>query len=191
MKSIVALVCCSAILAVCAADLLAQTRVYKTVGPNGQILFSDKPQPDAQAIEVQPAQTYTPAPMPPAGDKKGTPPGKAAGIAYSRLSVSAPKNNEAVRANDGNLTVELSLEPALQSEHQIVLQLDGQKAASTSSTEIVLQNIERGTHLLRAEVVDAKGKALIRSQTIRFHVLRRALGPPRPAPLPSKKPGSN
>ena len=45
----------------CAAAMSAT--VYKWVDENGVIHYSDQPHPGAQKMQIEPAQTYTPAPV--------------------------------------------------------------------------------------------------------------------------------
>ena len=42
----------------------ASAQVFKRVGPDGKVYFSDQPGPDARQIEVAPAQTISPPPVP-------------------------------------------------------------------------------------------------------------------------------
>ncbi len=98
-----------------------------------------------------------------------------AGSIYKAFSITSPTNDQGVRANDGNVTVQLSLQPALQSSHLIVLDIngeDGQSSETTSSLTITLSNMSRGLHNVMATVVDKDGNALIKTAPVSFHVLR-------------------
>jgi hypothetical protein len=69
----------------------------------------------------------------------------------------------------------MSIQPALQSGHTIVLNIDGEdgKASKTSSNLAVeLGNMSRGLHTISATVVDKDGNELIKTETVSFHVLR-------------------
>jgi len=94
---------------------------------------------------------------------------------YTGFSITNPTNDQGVRANDGNVTIHMSIQPALQSGHMIVLNVDGEdgKSSKTSSNlTMELENMSRGLHTITATVVDKDGNDLIKTETVRFHVLR-------------------
>ena len=152
----------------------ASAQVYKRVGPDGKIYFSDTPEPGATQVEVKPAQTISMPPVSAPADS-APPPAADEAPAYTELSILSPEEGQGVRANDGNVAVRLSLQPGLQSGHSIVLKVDGEDGESIqagSATEVRLRNMSRGLHSVEAQVIDGSGKALISSGTITFHVLR-------------------
>jgi hypothetical protein len=62
--------------------------------------------------------------------------------------------------------------------------------------------VPRGTHLLRAEVIDSSGRVMTSAQQVTFHVRQASVAtppvgpalrppPPRPTPLPSPSPRAN
>jgi len=94
---------------------------------------------------------------------------------YTGFSITNPTNDQGVRANDGNVTIHMSIQPALQSGHMIVLNVDGEdgKSSKTSSDlTMELENMSRGLHTITATVVDKDGNDLIKTETVSFHVLR-------------------
>lgn len=166
------------VLASLALPMLAQGAVYKWVGPDGKVTYSDRPQPGAQEIklpkeppppEVQAAPVSAPAEAKPgeepAVEFKG----------YSKVAIVKPKNDEAVRANNGNVDVELTLEPAFDSKlgHTFVVSVDGKPFGEPQTQpKFQLLNVDRGTHSLRVEAKDAKGNTVGDTGSIVFHVLR-------------------
>ena len=94
---------------------------------------------------------------------------------YTGFSITNPTNDQGVRANDGNVTIHMSLQPALRSGHMIVLNVEGEgsKSSKTSSgLTIELNNMSRGLHTVTASVVDEDGNDLIKTEPVSFHVLR-------------------
>ena len=92
----------------------ANSQIFRRIGPDGQVYFSDQPGPDAEQVDVTPAQTIS---LPPVAEQ--TEPAAAATqgdaiVAYTGFSITSPTSDQGVRANDGNVTVHLSLQPALQ-----------------------------------------------------------------------------
>ncbi len=97
------------------------------------------------------------------------------GSGYTGFSITSPTNDQGVRANDGNVTVQLSLQPALQSGHTIVLSASGEGSQSTENSSgltVGLKNLSRGLHTVSAAVVDKDGNKLISTESVSFHVLR-------------------
>lgn len=164
---------------------LASAQVYRSVAPDGSVQFSDYPlTPNATVIEVQPAQTV---PMG-AGARPPAPVAAPAGAgrspaAYRRFEILSPGPDEAVRANDGNVSVALDLEPPLSPGHRVVVRVDGQPAGGAEgSLGVTLVNLSRGTHQLDAVVVNASGETVASAGPVTFHVLRVHLPAPRPHP---------
>ena len=155
----------------------AVAQVYKRTGPDGQVYFSDQPGEGAAEIEVKPAQTIS---MPPVTSQPATARQQTeASAKYTGLAVISPTSDQAIRANDGNVSVSLSLQPALMSGHALVLKIDGEDGEhikTAGSLSVELTNLSRGLHTVEARVVDASNTVLIKSAPVRFNVLRVAAG---------------
>jgi hypothetical protein len=145
--------------------------VYRSVDEDGNIVFSDKPTDGAEEIDVKDAQTVN---LPSAGPFKYTPPKKEQPLQYTDIAIVSPANDTAIRDNEGNITVSVMLEPGLNSDRgdQLALYMDGAQVSVGSSPQFELNNIDRGTHTLKASVVDNGGKAIISSSPVSFTILR-------------------
>ena len=159
----------------------ANAQVFRRVGPDGQVYFSDRPGPDAEQIEVTPAQAVTLPAVPevtPAAEQEGdaaTEQEAEISAAYSLFTIISPVRDQAIRANDGNVTVHLMLQPELRNGHTIALLIDGEDGRNTSVAEdmsVELTNLSRGLHSIEAAVFDAGGNELIRTEPVSFNVLR-------------------
>ena len=159
-------------------------QVYKRIGPDGQPYFSDQPGPDAEPVELSPPQIIS---MPPLRERAVSTPQQGNGVekqqgasafSYTRFSVVSPTHDQGYRANDGNITVRLSLEPGLRTGHAVVLNVDGEdgKQIRTGGMDIALHNLSRGHHTVSAHVVDDAGKGLIKAEPVGFYILRVAGG---------------
>ncbi|MGH8502974.1 MAG: DUF4124 domain-containing protein [Gammaproteobacteria bacterium] len=163
------------------ARVPAADEIYRWSDEDGSITYSDQPPPpqaDGGRIEperlprlqVVPAVTAPskpPAPEPAADDL--TKP-------YQLFSIVQPQGQSAVRANNGDLTVVLNVQPALwiAAGHKIQLYLDGQPAAQGAQTSFQLRNLDRGAHHIRAEILDRNGRPLISTDTVGFTLLRHS-----------------
>jgi hypothetical protein len=160
--------------------------IYKSIGPEGQVIFSDQAVQGAEEVDVDPLQTYTPPPLPkePLPDKaKPTQPAPES-EGYQDFSIMQPGDFETIWNNEGSVSVALSLQPTLKPGDEFKLVLDDhQVIAQGRSTVVQLQNIDRGTHRLHAVIVDTSGKELARTTTTTFH-LRRTIAK-RPVPKAS------
>ncbi len=159
--------------------------VYKWTDSSGQVHYTDQWQEGSQAVDLPEPSVYTPAPVPSATQSPGTGAASPAGD-YDLLEVSAPAQDETIRNNEGKVTVGLRLEPTLRQGDVIELFLDGEKVpGGLSTTGATLSNINRGTHTVKARVIDASGQELISSQPISFFLRRESkLFPQRPKPTP-------
>jgi len=157
----------------------ATAAVYMEKDSEGNVIFTDKPSsPEAKPVELSPPSTYQPPALPaPPPRKPAAEP--AAEAVYESVEIISPADDEPVRANDGRLSVSVEVSPPLKPGHRLELHMDGKKIAETRGDHFDLENIDRGTHSLQVQVVDEKGKTLISSKAITFHLLRYAI--PRPA----------
>lgn len=152
---------------VCAAD------IYRSVGENGEASFSDVPTPGSTRVEMGTISSFTPPapvtaeaqPEPDPPEEPELPPG------YETLEISAPPNGATLRDNAGNVAVRLELSPILRRGDRLYLLLDGQERRVTG-TDILLPNLDRGTHLLEAQVRDPEGEVIARSEAVEFHLQR-------------------
>jgi len=153
------------ILIIFSCSLAAET-VYKTVDENGNIIFTDKPSEEAEEIIIKDLETID-NPNP-AKYKPSSKPAEETNT-YNSIVISSPEDNAAIRSNNGNVTISVSLEPALRSSHKIEIMMDGQNVGS--GTSVSLENVNRGTHSVTASVIDANGKNII-STSSNFSLLR-------------------
>ncbi|MCM2331683.1 MAG: DUF4124 domain-containing protein, partial [Pseudomonas sagittaria] len=93
-----------------------------------------------------------------------------------------------LRANAGNFTFAVSLEPSLHEGDLLQVLLDGQPLSTPGTqTSFQLGQVDRGTHSLQA-VILRDGKPLQSSASVSFTVQRVHIGSPalpRPQPRPA------
>lgn len=171
----------SLILVLClCAPAVADQKVYKTVGPNGEATFSDKPSPGAKEMIVPPAPTYQAAPIPTAPEASpSASPGASTGQsdAYHLVKVVAPADHATVVNTAGTVSVTVVVQPPLKVGRgdKIQLTLDGAPATEAASPNITLKNVNRGAHTLKAQVVDRAGATLMVSAPVTFYIHRPSI----------------
>lgn len=169
--------------------------IYKTTDAQGNVVFTDVPPNDeSKSIELINGNSYAPAATPAvpttnsnAADEAPAEEMPAAG--YNKVTITAPAHDQALRENTGNISVSVALDPALNvaSGHRIRILLDGKVAADAASATVALQNIDRGTHTLVAEVIDASDAVLKASSPVIVHLQRYSIlnQPPKKTPKPA------
>jgi hypothetical protein len=148
-----------------ATAMAAGTTVYKWVDEKGVTHYSDQPNPKAEKVEVQGAQSYeSTSASSPSPSSAATPQER-----YARCELSSPAPEENFQ-NTSTVTARLALE--LQQGHQVIVSLDGKRLTNQSpyATEFVLTGIERGTHSVTAAVLDAGGRTVCTTPSVTFHV---------------------
>jgi hypothetical protein len=147
---------------------IAGTTVYKWVDEKGVTHYSDQPNPKAQKVEVQGAQSYGGDTVSSSGPS--TRPSESA-PAYSRCELSRPAPEENFQ-NTSTITAQVRLEPALQPGHQVILTLDGKRLTnqSTYTTDFVITELVRGAHSLSAVVLNGGGQPVCTTPSVTFHV---------------------
>ncbi|MNN08521.1 hypothetical protein D3C81_1213780 [compost metagenome] len=159
--------------------LPVSARIYKHTDAEGNTTYSDQPAAGAASapIELPPLNSFTP----PSPATSPLPTGKPAQhqpqAIYTALQAANLVDQQAIRANDGNLIVEVQIQPRLQPEHSLRLLLDGQPYGQPGNVPTLqLVNLDRGEHSLAIQVLEGQ-TVLQQSPTIRLTVLRAHRGP--------------
>ncbi|MDM7321880.1 MAG: DUF4124 domain-containing protein [Gammaproteobacteria bacterium] len=165
--------------------------VYRYIDEKGNIAFTDQPRAGAQRIVVEPAPaTSVVVPVlpttPQSPAKASSKPGAEAFTGYTDLRITQPSPGESLLNTVGDVDVSLNLHPRLRADlgHGLTVLLDGTPVAqNTTRMNLVLNNVDRGDHVLEAYVQDGAGAVLIQSAPVRFTLQRPSLlQPGRQAP---------
>lgn len=173
---------------------VAAKDIYKARGADGSLIFSDKPIPGGERLHIKDIPTVS---MPKAhkGGAISYPiksPGlQSSSIArYEKLLIKSPANDSTLDNQTGELTVELSLTPPLQTNHKFKLILDNKPIdPPTAKSSFRLNNLDRGDHRLQGQVVDKDGLPVISSEVFTVHVHRPSIDTKEPnlGSLPQKE----
>jgi len=183
------------ILLLLSATALAEDgKLYKWLDENGEVVYSDKPL-DAKAREITPPAVQStkpvkskPKPAPAITKEKDKKPA----FVYTDILITQPAMDDNIHDNEGKVSIVIEVKPAFFSSlgHTLNLKLDGETVISKSTSLTAnLDNLDRGTHTLIAEVCDETGKVLKSSKGVIFHIHRFSQLHPRPnapqAPTPT------
>jgi len=168
----------SAIRTVAIALLLAMPctagEIYKIVDPkSGKVTYTDSPpsadQGAAVSIDLPPINTqqHTPTPPPSAA------PQTTEEIVYQRVEIVQPADDSTIPPGQLNVVVQVSTTPILQAGHSIrVLINERAVGAPISGTSLVIDELIRGTHQIRAQILDGNNRIVRESAPVTIHVKR-------------------
>lgn len=150
----------------------ATAEIYSYVDAQGNRVFTDQPQGGTPAIRLAPTNSMPAMPAAPPVEKP-TPQAKNPGYRWLRIVDPPP---DATLRNTGALTVTAASEPGLHPGHRYRLRLDGATSGPDGAQPVFsLDNLERGTHRLLVEIVDADGRTLEQTPEQAIHVKRTSL----------------
>jgi len=155
-----------------------QAEVFKTVTPDGEVIYSDVKTSGSKQMNVPEPQTYTPVPVAVQQAVSEQQADEADNAIYQSLVIDSPVNEETVRDNQGNIELLISSTPALvrTDGHRIVYYLDGkQHGRRTVDTRKVFTNVDRGEHILTVAIVDTNDAVIIESQPVKVFLHRASV----------------
>jgi len=156
---------------------IAQAQVYRTVDKDGNVVFTDVADDNAEEVIIDIAPSYTPPVIIPPLTPEETAEDTVVVIPKYQVSITSPAQNESFQ-NPESITVTVNISPVLNAKRTDKLQfkLDGKPVGKASTlTSTTLAEIERGSHILVVSVVDKTGKVLKKSKSVLFHVHRRSV----------------
>jgi hypothetical protein len=147
-------------------------KIYKKVGPDGEVIYTDKPSAGSQEVQVPTGSGYKPV-APPAGFSPYQAPAKtpAKPAIENTVSITSPKNDTSFWSGDGELLVSVSLASGLGPGQQLEYVIDGETMYTGTETSHTFSNIFRGTHVVTVRITDGTGNS-VASQPVTFTMQR-------------------
>lgn len=150
----------------------SHAEIYKGTDAEGNVTYSDEKSPNSTEIKV-PEITTIPMPKPkPKEPKKEE---KEEEKPYESFLIKSPVDDETIRTPLRDIVVTLSIKPELdlKQQHSINVYIDGFIVAEKAEElTLPIPNVVRGSHEVRAEVIDAEENILIKSKAVKFHLKR-------------------
>ena len=170
------------VLILLAVSVCAQAELFKWEDAEGNIIYSDQPPPGVEKKEHQvdekalPPIITTPAlktPEPVADDKSNQ---TESPERYKNISIVVPEHDTAVRQNAGNVLIKVAIEPYLFNERGdlLAIYIDDIEVARGRDLTVQLVEVDRGTHVIRAEIEDANGSVIKKASPVTFTLLRHS-----------------
>jgi len=164
----------------CLPLVVSAGNFYKWVDKKGVTHYDEKkPRHDAEVLalpDFPPAAPNVPysSQRRDVGNEEGS--DAESGVGYSKFAIAKPEQNETIRSSEGIVNISFFLAPGLRGEDKIVVTLDGQKLKDKlGSTQFSLKGIPRGTHTLKADIVNAKGQTVTSTSTVSFHLRQHSI----------------
>ena len=161
----------SAVLGSAAAQTIT---TYRWVDAQGVVHYSDTPQPGAQVIHLQSAQTYR-APAAPGAAAAAAAAKAETNTPYQSCGVTQPASEASFFAPDA-VPVAVQVAPGLRPGDQLAVTVDGSALTPVVPGRLQYQvnSPERGAHTVNVTVQDADGKQVCHS-TLTFYVQQPSL----------------
>ncbi len=156
----------------CAALMAAESAGYKIVHPDGTVEFTDDATRGGEEIKLKSVQTVSapkktgevvsPYDSKPRSNQGGE------SFDYISLNIISPQSDQTVWFDSKGITVSVISAPGLGPEDSVVVSLDGMVRVKEKSSSLNIGLVYRGSHTLKASIVDADGKTLISSSPVTF-----------------------
>lgn len=151
----------------------ASAGVYKWVDSQGQTQFSDRPQPNAETVDIKPAPTAAVTDPPKAGQTQAAQLGP-----YAQFEIISPEANQTLRQPQDELGISLIVDPPLMQGHRLEIVLDGATITveKPAGMQVKLTGVPFGSHTAQARMLDHQGSIVARTPAVSFH-LRKPIPP--------------
>lgn len=154
----------------------SQAEIYTCKDAKGNTVYTDSPDGCANAEEVEVDTLPTLIPTKPLANSNSSRSTKKEEDKnpYTELVITSPSNEDTIRDNQGNLTINFRAAPGLQARkgHKYVVTVNGAEVYSGTSTITALKNVDRGTHTISVMVVDASGNTKISATPVKVTLQR-------------------
>ena len=152
--------------------------IWRQVTEHGDLRYADRPFAAAAPVALPEPSGWTDTMAPAsATEARDTPPPDAAHAGPPSLELLRPTEQETVRGAGGEFKVLLGGDFEMEHGYRLLLELDGAEAEWLGEPpEVVLNNVWRGEHRLRARLLNEQGKELASSREILFYKREPSLG---------------
>ncbi|ESQ13758.1 MAG TPA: DUF4124 domain-containing protein [Chromatiaceae bacterium] len=148
----------------------ATAEVYKSVDADGNVIYSDRLIENSVPVDIaRDADSSSPQPDTPGDLTQGGFPGP-----YHAFEIANPQNNATVQNEQREIQLSLLLDPALQDNHRLNVEVNGVKIEGDlgKDTQMRLNGIPLGSHRIQVVVEDENGAVVAATPVINIHVRR-------------------
>ncbi|WJK10323.1 DUF4124 domain-containing protein [Pseudomonas fluorescens] len=154
----------------------ASAEVFTYIDAQGNRVYTDQPRGNAKRVPLATSNRMASNPSSAATVKPSKKSAEPPLFHYDMLRVLIPEPDATIRSSAGELIVSVTSEPGLQRGHLYRLLLDGQAVGEPGLSPVFpLSNIDRGSHNLSVEILDAQGRTVEKTANQPFHMQRISL----------------
>lgn len=158
--------------------------IYKIVGADGQVTFSDTPPVGGQAekvelapINIQPITLPRPLPMRKLSPKADSGAGENTGPVS--IQIVSPQDGTTIPPGQRLVALQVDVQPVYPDGARFFAVIDGQPwRGSSSGSALDISMLERGSHSVQVVLTDASGRVLAQSPMITLYVQRPSVNLP-------------
>jgi hypothetical protein len=177
--------------------LSATAQVYKTTDEDGNVIFTDKaPSATSEPMDLPGLSVISPAepvgiPEPVDQVDEEDPAEAVTDIrelrrGYSDFTLTSPQSEETFWGTGNRVLATWSTGHRLQQGMQVTFVVNGETRPPTTAESIVISDLDRGTHVVSAELRDERQRLVARADQVTFFVQQNSANfnrsPPRPSP---------
>jgi hypothetical protein len=178
---------------------LAMAEVYKVVDAEGNITYTDQAPADGSAPMVLPELSVIESDYEEkaADAEAGTAAADATAPAeltprqlrkmYKDFRITAPRQEETFWGTANTVVVSWGTSAALQPGMKVRLVVDGAEQAGKEDGMLAL-TLDRGEHTVSADLMDARGRKIVSTETVTFFIKQQTVDANAPTPTPKPKP---
>lgn len=150
--------------------------IYRGTDEEGNVSFSDQPVADAQEIKLPPLTVLPGTKTLDLELQIDDPLSKP--VKYRLIEITSPKHDSTVQINTQNLPISANVMPPIRRDlgHKIQILMDG-KVLVENKSSFILDEADRGSHQLSAQVVDESNNVIAESETVTVHVQKPFIRP--------------
>jgi hypothetical protein len=148
----------------------SDAKIYKFTDAYGNMHYSDK-KPN-EGGDLSPSQAYTVIEDKHTASRELIEPKKPAnGQLFNDFVIASPKENETLKNSHGNINAQVKIDGKLSSNYRIKFYLDQLPHGKVKSDTQLIADIEKGKHILYAEVIENYSRKVIQTTpTITFYL---------------------
>lgn len=147
-------------------------QLYKVVDADGNIVYTDQPLPNAEAVNVTNTNTM------PAMQSTVMAKSPAATAANFKVNIVSPSHQQTVRNNSGDVNIQVSIDKGsskVSFNGLLQLFLDGKLHHQQTNLLFSLKGIDRGEHKIIVKLVNNSGKVIASSPESIFYLHRASV----------------
>lgn len=154
--------------------------IYKTVGPNGKVVFTDKLQPgeEGEKVYMGPVNVHSnigqgQLPARRLSPRNGAAERRSATVGPINFSIVSPQDGATIPPGQRSIALQVALNPVPPEGYVFYAVVDGQAwEGGSSGNSLDISALERGEHSVSALLTDMDGNVLAQSRPITLYVKR-------------------